>query len=337
MHQLMVVGKDVRSTPMHWAYQGKQLDCIVRHLSWRPPWVREPNSGDAGDDVFARLGSMETIDGQRLPGCCVDDTVGLGRTAYSWFILNCAYNSLYDIQRLNTSAAMNQASVAIGDGDIHKQTRWDFTRDSPDIACFNLVLRTELTMKMVMPEVVPHDDDAPFMSMIRFESGVGGNHHGHGFTVGKGNPRLIRVDDADDEEFGDHVDSEGDRSGAEDLSKGEDADVEDDGAGDVEDESGSDISDGQPVAEVCSVSGISFVTARCAPEQSAAPLAGQKRRILARRRTPQLVSEPVRTLPESRLDPEQRGQNKAQLEREFWDCYGRSVSEWNPTFTPDGQ
>ena len=102
----------------------------------------------------------------------------------------------------------------------------------------------------------------------------------------------------------------------------------------MEDESGSDISDGQPVAEVCSVSGISFVTARCAPEQSAALPAGRKRRTLARRRTPQLVSEPVRTLPESRLDPEQRGQNKAQLEREFWDCYGRSVSEWNPTFTP---
>ena len=95
VHQLMVVGKDVRSTPMHWAYQGKQLDCIVRHLSWRPPWVREPNSGDAGDDVFVRLGSMKAIDGQRLPGCCVDDTVGLGRTAYPWFILSCAYNSLY--------------------------------------------------------------------------------------------------------------------------------------------------------------------------------------------------------------------------------------------------
>ena len=40
VHQLMTVGRDVRSTPMCYAYEHKKLDCAVRQLSWRPPWVR---------------------------------------------------------------------------------------------------------------------------------------------------------------------------------------------------------------------------------------------------------------------------------------------------------
>ena len=45
VNQLMTVGRDVRSTPMHWAYEGKKLDAGVRYLSWLPPWV-----SSAGDD-----------------------------------------------------------------------------------------------------------------------------------------------------------------------------------------------------------------------------------------------------------------------------------------------
>ena len=123
VHQLMVVGMDVRSTPMHWAYQGKQLDCTVRYLSWRPSWVREVDEDEDNDDVFERLGSVEASDGKRVPGRRMDDTVGLGRTAYSWFTISCAYNFAFDIHRLNVSGKMNGAVVAVGDGDMHKQVR----------------------------------------------------------------------------------------------------------------------------------------------------------------------------------------------------------------------
>ena len=37
--QLSTVGRDVRSTTMQWAYEGKKLESTVKHLSWVPPWV----------------------------------------------------------------------------------------------------------------------------------------------------------------------------------------------------------------------------------------------------------------------------------------------------------
>ena len=44
--QLMTVGRDVRSTPMQWSYEGKKLDCAVKHLAWRPPWVKSSEVGE---------------------------------------------------------------------------------------------------------------------------------------------------------------------------------------------------------------------------------------------------------------------------------------------------
>ena len=44
VHQLMSVGRDVRSTPMQWSYEGKKLECAVKHLSWCPPWVEGAES-----------------------------------------------------------------------------------------------------------------------------------------------------------------------------------------------------------------------------------------------------------------------------------------------------
>ena len=37
--QLSTVGREVRSTTMQWAYEGKKLESTVKHLSWIPPWV----------------------------------------------------------------------------------------------------------------------------------------------------------------------------------------------------------------------------------------------------------------------------------------------------------
>ena len=47
--QLMCVGKDVRSTTMHWSYEGSKLSAGVRYLSWRPPWVRQSDAAEAPD------------------------------------------------------------------------------------------------------------------------------------------------------------------------------------------------------------------------------------------------------------------------------------------------
>ena len=38
--QLVVCGRDVRSSRMQWIYAGKKMDAAVKHLSWCPPWVR---------------------------------------------------------------------------------------------------------------------------------------------------------------------------------------------------------------------------------------------------------------------------------------------------------
>jgi hypothetical protein len=37
-NQLMCLGRDVRTSPMYWSYEGKKLDAAVKHLSWCPPW-----------------------------------------------------------------------------------------------------------------------------------------------------------------------------------------------------------------------------------------------------------------------------------------------------------
>ena len=44
-HQLMTVGRSVRSTPMQWAYEQKKLDTMVKYMSWCPPWVRGEDLG----------------------------------------------------------------------------------------------------------------------------------------------------------------------------------------------------------------------------------------------------------------------------------------------------
>ena len=66
-------------------------------------------------------------------------------------------------------------------------------KDSPDLVSYMLALRTELHMRIVMPAVVPHSGECPFLAMSRFETGVNGNPHQHGFSVGIPAPRFGRV------------------------------------------------------------------------------------------------------------------------------------------------
>ena len=78
VNQLMTVGRSVRSTPMSWAWEGKKLDSAVKHLSWRPPFVRPSNPEEV--DPAAPFINDEHM---------VCDTLGLGRIPGAWFTLNC--------------------------------------------------------------------------------------------------------------------------------------------------------------------------------------------------------------------------------------------------------
>ena len=129
--QLSTVGREVRSTTMQWAYEGKKLDSTVKHMSWVPPWV------DVGE------GDEEHV-GRRFLGpdsVAVPDDMGLGRHPSLWWTLNCRYNAVYDVQRMNTKSRLGDASVDPRDaGD--REERFLFARDNPDLVAYMLALRT---------------------------------------------------------------------------------------------------------------------------------------------------------------------------------------------------
>ena len=107
--------------------------------------------------------------------------------------MNCKYSAAYDVQRLNTrSAAGTRGLRTRGDGGS-KEERFEFTRESPDLVSYQLAIRTELLMRMVMPAIVPHSSLWPYMTMARFETGPGGNAHWHGFSMGSPGPVVKRV------------------------------------------------------------------------------------------------------------------------------------------------
>jgi len=154
VNQLMNVGRDVRSTPMQWAYEGKKLDATVKHLSFRPPWVEQGE--EESDDEGRRYLGSDTW-------CDVPDNVGLSRYPSTWWTLNCKYNAAYDVHRLNTGKDGRAAVDESFDGK--KQERFLFVKDNPDIVTYMLAFRTALHMHIVMPSVVPHSVCAPYMAM----------------------------------------------------------------------------------------------------------------------------------------------------------------------------
>ena len=159
-HLLMSIGRDVRSTPMAWAYEGKKLDAAVKHLAWRPPWMEAPE------------GESEVVEGKQKPlssnerkkligeGKILVDRMGLGRQGALWWTLNPKYYMVHDIHRF--------ASTTATDTLLTSTSRNLFLRDHPDIASYMFALRAELTMRIVMPATVDHSANAPFLSMARF-------------------------------------------------------------------------------------------------------------------------------------------------------------------------
>jgi hypothetical protein len=175
VNSLMCVGRSVRSTPMQWSFENKKLDCAAKFLSWCPPYVRSSRE-NAEEECW----SVDYM---------VDDTLGLGRAPCIWWTLNPRYNFAYDIHRLNVGSAEGVAAVT-SPGDEFKHVRFDFVKNSPDLCAYMVALRCELLMKIVMPAVVPHSEEFPFLCMGRYEVGKGGNPHVHGFCVGQRAPTL---------------------------------------------------------------------------------------------------------------------------------------------------
>ena len=261
-NQLMCLGRDVRTSPMYWSYEGKKLDAAVKHLSWCPPWVDKPVDDEDSDleasesdkdvvqssvteDVSSGCHAGGTAEGvslcgdglpvnggptsprqrapkkrlvskhipsprkfvptsptQRVPkkrlgfkyigsNRLCEDTVGLGRTATMWWTQNCKYNAVHDVHRLNIDG--KNALEALDTGvESYVGVRQKFARDCPDLVAYQIVLRTELNMRIVMPSVIKHNLKWPYLSMTRFETGPGGNLHAHGFSAGKKPPKMPR-------------------------------------------------------------------------------------------------------------------------------------------------
>ena len=84
--QLSTVGREVRSTTMQWAYEGKKLESTVKHLSWVPPWVKVEDPKRANKFCGLFVGTDD--DGATV----IVDPVGLGRHPSLWWTMNCKYN-----------------------------------------------------------------------------------------------------------------------------------------------------------------------------------------------------------------------------------------------------
>ena len=69
-----------------------------------------------------------------------------------WWALNCKYNAAYDVQRMNTKCANGDMALNEWD-DSNVQERFLFTSNNADLVAYMMALRTELQMRMVMPEI----------------------------------------------------------------------------------------------------------------------------------------------------------------------------------------
>ena len=176
VYQLNSVGRDVRSSTMHWSYERKKVNCAVKYLAWLPPWV-------AGGECFVPEAFMKGV-------LVVEDGLGRGRIPAAWWTQNCKYNAAYDIHRLNDESPLAQKAVDPKVSDA-RGVRFAYIRDNPDIAMFMIALRTELNMRIMIPAVLPGSKEEPVLSFARFEAGDNsGNSHHHGVSYAKGNPRV---------------------------------------------------------------------------------------------------------------------------------------------------
>ena len=101
---LMKVGSSVRSTPMQWASESRDLDTCVKHLSWPQPWVVPAQGCNMNEPPYCYLHENATTKDHL--GCGVK-----GRIPGAWWTLNHRYNFDYEVHRLSTGEGMGEAEV----------------------------------------------------------------------------------------------------------------------------------------------------------------------------------------------------------------------------------
>ena len=111
--------------------------------------------------------------------------IPMAREVTVWKILELNVDRAAALQMVQTWQKLSRQTSYVG-------VRQKFARDCPDLVAYQIVLRTELNMRIVMPSVIKHTQKWPYLSMTRFETGSGGNLHAHGFSCGKKPPRMPR-------------------------------------------------------------------------------------------------------------------------------------------------
>ena len=200
------------------------------------------------------------------------------------------------------------------DVDNAKDVRFNFVHSAPDIVAFQDALGAELSTKVVMPAVVPSTEAEPYMGMMRFESGDGGNPHFHGFSVGSGGPSLGRVRGDVQEDPQSDAPEWSDDDGQETAAVLDESTVIGGAAGPalVDDDDDDDDDD---------------VLAPPAPHPE--QRSRKKPRVLH-------LTESYRPIPGTRTEQNAHVQNQSDMERVFADYFGDLVSEWNPCYDDDG-
>jgi hypothetical protein len=242
----------------------------------------------------------------------VEDSVGLNRNVAIWSTLNCPYNALHDIHRMNVDAKQGREALTSVD-PILNQVRYDFIRDSPDMAATVFAVRSELNMRMVMPAVLPGEPGVPFRCMGRVEMSKNGMPHVHLVAVGAGNPCLAHDVEDDVNTCGDVV-----AVGAalEPIAADDDQVAAEEASEDCGDED----------VEIRTMHGGAVVPPSPAPH----PVPRMALALMGGGGSQEGGAGPD-------VDGVDGKQLLSKKEEEFWEFFGKRVSEWNPCFAEDGR
>ena len=230
VQSLATFGADIPTTSMHWHRQGSNLEWIVRHMSWAPPWAASSTAGTTAPNVRAKVASTSTstkcsdsLDADAgetasqpaapctlwrcPPPAQVPDEWGYRRIPAFWFTLNLPYNYLFEIHRFHhaTTECLNSWAQNRPVQQAAHSASWDpvsstahqdrclWVLDNPDLVVQLHALRAEILVNCVLADVVPASETEPFLYWMRFEFGKNGNPHVHGQCYVAGNPHFETV------------------------------------------------------------------------------------------------------------------------------------------------
>ncbi len=130
------------------------------------------------------------------------DVHGYGRIPAFWFTLNLPYNYLFEIHRfqraveeLATTGSEHEERTSevdcldpVSRDAMNERCAW--VLNNPDIVATLHAIRVEVLVNYVMSEIVPPDEEDPFLYWLRFEFGQTGNPHAHGLSYVAHNPEF---------------------------------------------------------------------------------------------------------------------------------------------------